>query len=447
MSFNTPRHASFSEMSMVEQREYLQALNPDKLAWVFDVELKYLWDFELKTLPNILACYPNQLNDGQIELPEDFPKWNIVIVDMWALRKWNIEVIAWNNSSLQNIKKPVLLSPWVIEYWEDKTSWKKYTQTVLRDWGQMNHSAGITSLADANERTTAAWRNFSWKLREDLEMENAEESPFLMQDSEWNYVLVTHDLGYQKSLIASIRNFLENKYLQPNQEWFQEVKRAFEIKFKWVKYEDLWDILRNIIAKESFAEYAWEEWDIEWLGTDNIKLEWTDWGVEDWYFYVFHDKVNNTIEYRAIRKITWFPEWLKPVWRIPLRLFLESQNQDPSFKRVDRIWKYWFKDTRLVPTINDISEKVSGIYQKRRIWVNEIHYWYIEFDNKFKVEERENWVWKSFMVGEESFRVLQDITWESDLHRGVIVVRCEKELRDELWRIGSCWYFTIEIQT
>lgn len=357
MSINTPQERLFSEMSIQEQREFLQEMNPDKLAGVFDMRTDSTEPYNLKTIPNVLACYPNQLQDGQIVLPDDFWEWKIVIINMWALRKWEIDDIAGNKESLWAIRKPCLLSPGVIEYWEDEESWRKYTQTVLRDWGQMNTSAWITSLADANERTTTAGRNFSWKLHEDLEIENSEESPFLMQDSEWNYILVTHDIKYKEHLIASIKNFLENKYLQPEQEWYAEVKKVFERKFKWITYEELGAILTTIIENDSFAEYSWEEWSIEQLNQDSIKLEWGDWEFEEWNFYVFHDKDNNTIEYRAIRRITWFPEWLKPVWRIPLRLFLESQNQDPQFRRVENIWIRW---TKLVPTINDVSEKVRG---------------------------------------------------------------------------------------
>lgn len=36
MSINIPWQISFSEMSVIEQREFLQAENPDKLAGVFE---------------------------------------------------------------------------------------------------------------------------------------------------------------------------------------------------------------------------------------------------------------------------------------------------------------------------------------------------------------------------------------------------------------------------
>lgn len=353
---SSPRESKwFWSLSINEQRESLQQDNPDALAWVFDY-LHPLTEnsLQLTCLENILCCYPNQLQDGQIKLPEDFWEGNIVIVSMWALRKWKIEVIAWNKENLPEISTPVLLSPGVIEYYEGK-NWKKYTQTVLRDGWQSNTSSWVKWLADANERTTTAGRNFSGKLWEDLEMENAEESPFLMKDAEWNYVLVSHKPEYKEALIASIQNYLQKKYLTSDNPNFEVVKKAFELKFKWVKYEDLWEILRDIIENDSFDFYTAENGQIEWLETTHIKL-WE----QEWDFYVYIDSANNTIEYRAIRRITWFPEWLTPIGKIPLRLFLESQNQNPSFKKLENIGKYGAWEAKLVPTIRDVKEKVSA---------------------------------------------------------------------------------------
>lgn len=350
---NTPKTGHFSELDSWEQRIEIQNINPDMLAWVFSLQMEWKTDgwYSLLNMENVLACYPNQIEDGQIVLPEGFEDGNIVIINMGALRKWKIEVIMGDEKNIpEHMEIPVLLSPWVIEYWEDEKSGKKYTQTVLRDWGQMNSSTWITSLADANERTTTAWRNFSWELIEDLEVENAEESPFLMQDKEGDYFLVTHDLEYKDFLVNSIRNFLENKYLRDWDENYEEVKKAFEAKFKEVNYDDLENILNGIIESESFEEYEWRDGEIEWLEKDKIQLWW-----EKWDFYVYHDEANNTIEYRAVREITWFPEWLKTVWRIPLRLFLESQNQDPQFRNIKNIWVRW---TKLVPTMSNVSRKV-----------------------------------------------------------------------------------------
>lgn len=371
---NTMQEAIFSELSVVEQRELLQKMNNDKLAAVFDKVGENPKGLELTCLENVLCCYPNQLEDGQVELPDDFWEWQIVILNLWydydsvkgknkiegfdfckwGLRKWKVEVIAGNSENLPTIENPLLLSPWVIEYYESEKSWQKYTQTVLRDGWQMNTSEWISTLADANERTTTAGRNFSGNLNEDLEIENAEESPFLMRNEKGEYYLVTHDLNYKKHLIASIENFLENKYLSPEDENYTEVKSAFERKFTEVTYEELWAILRTIIANDRFAEYSWEKGEIDALDNTDIELD-----GQIGTYYVFHDKKNNTIEYRAIRRITWFPEWLRAVGKLPLRLFLESQNQNPSFKNIENIWKHWAGNAKLVPTIQDVASKVS----------------------------------------------------------------------------------------
>lgn len=357
---------SFWELGISEQRDLLQDENPDKLAGVFS----FFWSsddrgYRLLNNQQVLCCYPNQLEDWQIKLPDDFWEGKMVILNMWALRKGEIEVIAWNDTNLpSDMENPVLLSPWVIEYWEWET-WSKYTQTVLRDGWKVNQWEGIVNLADANERTTTAWRNFSWNLHEDLEVENAEESPFLMQNEQWEYVLLMPDLNHKNYLIASIENYLENKYVSEGTEGYDEIKAKFEIKFKWVKYEDLGDILRGVIENDSFESYEWEDGEIDGIEQEHIQLWW-----ESWNFYIYHDEDNNTIEYRAIRRVTWFPKWLNPVWRIPMRLFLESQNQDPSFKRLDRMWTYWidtqsgfWKKTKLVPTINDFWKRVQDAMQ------------------------------------------------------------------------------------
>jgi hypothetical protein len=338
-------------MNSAEQREYLQEQNPDMLAMCFSL-LSDDWGYTLKSNDSVLCCYPNQLTDWQIELPENFDKWNIVILDMWALRKKEIKIIGWNALSMNFLENPVLLSPWVIEYWEWENG-KKYTQTVLRDGWKTTSDSGITSLADANQRTTTAWRNFSGDLFEDIEIENAEESPFLMINEQWEYVLVTNDLDYVSYLKHSIEGYLEKKYLSPADENYEEVKKAFERKFSWVGYDDLWNILQDIVENNRFEAYESEEWEIDWIKQTQIKL-WEN----TWNFYVFHDEENNTVEYRSIRKITNFPEDLKSVWRLPLRIFLESSNQDPSLHKIENIWNYWVKSPNLVPTIEDFRKKI-----------------------------------------------------------------------------------------
>lgn len=373
---NTPQNSVYSELSTSEQRERIQEMFPDIFAWVFD----YFWHdetgrwYSLLNIENVVACYPNQLQDRISQMPEWFTDWNMVIVNLKWVMQWKIEFIWWNRNKLPKIENPILLSPWVIEYWEDEKSWEKYTQTTLRDTGGKKVEWWIKWLADASARTTVAWRNFSWQLHQDLEMENAEESPFLMQDINWEYVLVTHDKNYIPFLKKSIQHYLDNKYLTPEDPNYESVKSMFELKFKWVNYDDLWQILQRILLNDRFQTYDWKEWDITWIEKEKVQL-WS----EEWEFYVYHDKANNTIEYRAIREITWFPEWLKPVWRIPLRLFLESENQAPSFKNIKNIWrngtkkhtdKYfdpkWEQKSRvvLVPTIEDVANKVNSTVNK-----------------------------------------------------------------------------------
>jgi hypothetical protein len=369
---------NFWELTVQEQREMLQKMNPDILAGVFNLDENTPDGMQLSNIENVLCCYPNQITDGIVKLPEDFWKGKIVIVNLgynyetaahkikWmeeckgGVQKWKLELIAGNAQNLPEINTPILLSPGVIEYWEWKDG-KKYTQTTLRDtWGK-KVEWDIKWLAEETSRTTVAGRNFTWSLHEDLEIENAEESPFLMQDSEWDYFLVSHNLDYKSDLKASIKKYLQDKYLREWDANYKIAKLLFEKKFKGVSYDALWGILEDIVKNNRFKEYSWTQWNINWIDETYIAL-WNDEGN----FYVYHDEANNTIEYRAIRQITWFPEWLKPVWRIPLRLFLESENQAPSFKRLENICRNGTWATTLVPTIQNFSDQVNLLVQKNK---------------------------------------------------------------------------------
>ncbi|MDA9129147.1 hypothetical protein N9J72_01575 [Candidatus Gracilibacteria bacterium] len=380
---NIPQETPFSDMSIQDQREYLQELNPDKLAGVFNMDRGESGnEYNMMCHNHILACYPNQIVDGQIALPDDFAKGGIVIVNMGydydnakvkvpgmkhctgGLQKGKIEVIAGNPDNVSSsVSHPVLLSPGVIEYQESEKG-RKFIQTGLRDGGKTNTSDGIIDLADANERTTTAGRNFLGKLQEDLEIENAEESPFLMQNTGGVYYLVTHDhKKYKSHLKNALQSYLKNKYLSPSDENYEEVKKAFDVKFSGengIKYENLGQVLSDIIDNDRFESYNWEEGEIDGIEKTTIRL-----GDEEGEYYVFHDEKNNTIEYRAIRKITGFPKGLKAVGKIPLRIFTESQNQNPSVKKIENMDKYGAGAAKLVPTINDVCNRVNTHLEKQ----------------------------------------------------------------------------------
>jgi hypothetical protein len=65
---------------------------------------------------------------------------------------------------------------------------------------------------------------------------------------------------------------LKNKYLRYKDENYEEVKKAFEAKFKGISYDELEDILSAIIEYDSFAEYDWRDGEIEGLEEDKIQL-------------------------------------------------------------------------------------------------------------------------------------------------------------------------------
>jgi len=337
-------------------REKLLVLNPDLLFWVYNLKNNKENKLDLELYNNVLTCYPNQVKN--LKWLDDFT-W-ITIVNLSDLRKWKISILNWPDDV--KLEKPVLLSNWAIELMEKyDDNWNKnlYIISTLRDWWAV----------DKERRTTIAWRNSSNNLNEDLEREYAEESPFLWLDKDWNYSLAIYNTSYKsiKFLKESIKSFLEKKYLAiPKKEKFQTqeefekaeeeynyVKLIFEKSFPWIEYEKLWDILNEIIENNRFFVYYSEELkDIKWTEKDYKEISLWD---SKWRFFVFFDEKNNTIEYRKIKKITWFKDWFKPLSdSSPWRLYLESKNQYPQFSKI------WDLSFSFVPTVDFFNNKVSA---------------------------------------------------------------------------------------
>ena len=331
----------FENKSIREQREELLKVNNDLLYWVYSLKEENNDNLKLDYLENVLTCYPNQLEN--LKWLKDNP--DITLVSLGSLRKWNIEVLFWKNIDIAN---PVLLSNWVIEFVEAKNyKWeiKKHLISTLRDWWA----------ADSLQRTTTAGRN-SWdNLSEDLEREHIEESPFLWYDKNWNLALATIDNSEEskKILKTSINYFLENKYLKEWDDNYEFVKKNFERNFPWIKYDELEDILNDIVENNRFFTYKSELVEnFDWLEEDmkDISL----WNSK-WKYFTYFDKENNTIEYRLLRTITWFNDWFKPLSKRPSRLYLESENQYPRISRIENA------SNGYVPTINYFSEQINKI--------------------------------------------------------------------------------------
>lgn len=340
-----PLNTIDNKREIKEQREELLELNNDLLYWVYSIdENNSEEDIKLIYLEDVLTCYPNQLENLKwLEENND-----ITILNLSALRKWQIEVLSWKEQKIDN---PLLLSNWVIEIEEAKNKkWeiKKHLISTLRDWWA----------ADELQRTTTAWRN-SWDdLNEDLEREHIEESPFLWYDKTWNLALASIDNSEEsiKILEESINFFLEKKYLKPWDKNYEKVKETFERNFPWIKYKYLWDALKEILDNKRIFTYSVEnDNNIEWVEDDMKTLSLWE---SKWKYFVYHDKENNTIEYRLIRKITWFNNWFKPLSKRPSRLYLESENQYSRVPRIENAINWY------VPTIKYFSEKISKIIKK-----------------------------------------------------------------------------------
>lgn len=308
-----------------------------------------------------------------LSVNEDFLVWSeknlekfiwlenhISILSLEELRKGKLKTIFWSNSP-KNL--PILLSWSVIELVKMKNPkwWFRYhTFTSLRDWAS----------SDSFQRTWVAGRNIGWDLQEEIDREYSEESPFLLQ-VDWVWTLAT---PYRKNkddaikdLKTSVEYFLNNKYnLDRNNPEQAEFVKMFERSFRWkIKYEELWDILREVIRNNRIEFFENKELDsFPGLEKDMKHMEIIDdkWNrLSSWKYFIYYDKVNNTIEYRSLREIK-IPEWLNtdrdwfhPNWRI----FLESQNQNTKTHRLENLWK-----ENLVPAMKYFANLLKNILQK-----------------------------------------------------------------------------------
>lgn len=305
-------------ISVDEQRERLLALNYDKLYWVYELIHETTESIDIHLVGNSLVAFKNQVENlnGLDSNPD------ISILDLNALSKWNIEVIRW--PSIEFWKRKIIMCSWgMIDFFSPRDfSWIEGNQ----------HTHMITSLRDAwatshNQRTTVAGRILWDDIRKNIEIESAEESPFLgMMNGKFHLAIGNNHFEYLKE---AVKLFLETKYDPKN----LELKKLFERWFRWLTYEELWSILMEIIKNNRFIQYESEELDnIKWLAHLKKKVK-IDNRAEN--FYVVFNPVLNTYEFKIIKQFKWFPEGFTIPWNRPNRLFLESFNQSPRLNRLE----------------------------------------------------------------------------------------------------------------
>lgn len=310
-----------------EQREKLLEMNYDRLYGVYELVNETSDTIELKLLDNSLVAFQNQLHNlNGLNTYKD-----ISILDLQWLSKWKIEVLSWPNRNFWD-KKIIMCSWWMIDFFTpDSFSHKKWEK----------HLHMITSLRDAwatshNQRTTVAGRILWDDIRKNIEIESAEESPFLgMMD--WKFYLAIGN-DYFSYLKEAVKLFLEEKYDPKNLEF----KKMFERWFRGIKYEELWSVLEDIIANNRIVKYKSEELDnIEWL--DHLRKK-VKIGEKEETFYAVFNPILNTYEFKTIKKFIWFPEWFTLPGKRLNRLFLESFHQYPRLNRIsnaDKINPSW----------------------------------------------------------------------------------------------------------
>lgn len=318
MNKNTIQENNFN--SLEQQRETLLSLNYDKLYGVYELLKETDTNLDFHLLKNCLVAFENQISN--LKWLSQAP--NISIIDLKFLSEWKIKVLhgpeIWHHE-----RKIVMCSGWMIDLFISKNKkWENHVHmlTTLRD-----ANAG-TSL---NQRTTVAWRCLWENIRKDIEIETAEESPFLWKINGEFYLAVGNDnFDYVK---GSIISYLKNKY-NPNN---LEFKKIFERWFRWIKYEDLWEILRQIVENNNFVKFNYIELNnLPWL--KHLRKQVKIWNTIEDFYVIYNDKLN-TYELKLIKQFASTQEWFEFIWKRPNRLFLESSNQYPRLNRIENATK------------------------------------------------------------------------------------------------------------
>lgn len=325
---------------ILKARNYLLESNPDRLFGVYSLLKNTKNSIELELIENILCMYPNNIQD----LQNFDEKSGISILDINALRKGEISYLLGKE---QRIKNPILLSGGVIEIYGAKTKngTRDHALLILRD-----NNGG----ADNEQYTSIAGRASGDNLFEENEREQAEESPFLLQNNSGEFFLGIKKLdeNFIRNLENSISDFIEKIWnADKNSEQYIQAERYLQKLFPKVEnLENLINILQKIVKNKNYTTYQYEDILEYPLANDNIKN--VKLNNSEGKFFVFHDTNNNTIEYRAMERITGIPENFSLAGRSTSRLYLENFNQRPNtISRTN-------KAKKLVPIMQFFTENV-----------------------------------------------------------------------------------------
>lgn len=321
--------SSNSQKELDAQREVLLTKNYDLVYWVYEFLWEKDWSVNFDLVKNALICFDNQLWNLKW-LSEN---WDISILSLNSLVKWELKTLNW--PVFQTNKKIMPVSGWVIDLF---STWENvHIITSLRD---------AAAWVSQNQRTTIAWRCLWENLMESIEIEENEEAPFLwVMNNEYVLAVWNWNIEYLKK---SIKYFLKEKY-DPNN---QDLKKIFERWFSGVKYEELEEILLDILKNNRFVQYKTKKLNsIPWLEKFSKKIK--VWNYQDDLYCFYNDRLN-TYECKVIKLFEWFPEWFKTLWKRPSRLFLESHNQYPRFSRINN-----FSNVNPSGAIKIIAEEIE----------------------------------------------------------------------------------------
>lgn len=244
---NTLSHTP--SLSVHEQREALLQNNPDRIYGIYSLISQDDTSIQLSLVKDALCMYPNQFESiaGQ-ELSPD-----IAILDINALRKGEIAYLYGSNKTIQN---PILLSSGLIEIYGAKqgNTTKDHVLLTLRDG-----NGG----ADNEQYTSVAGRASGNDLHEEVEREQAEESPFLITDEDGNFALgvASDDATFTAYLGASIEDWIQKiKRANTSEDFYIQAQKYVKKMFPQVgSLENMAKILGHIAHEELYIPYEKED--------------------------------------------------------------------------------------------------------------------------------------------------------------------------------------------
>ncbi|MCP4523948.1 MAG: hypothetical protein GY828_07065 [Candidatus Gracilibacteria bacterium] len=304
-------------ISVREQREKIFQNNPDIVYGVYKQLQQNNNEIYLELVTDIITCHPDQFEN--LRIADEC--CDIKIVDLTCLQKGNINLLQ-GSGNIENPEELLLVSNDVLEYIEG-SSGKKHV---------------ITTRSRNNNQTDSEKRNLGSHLTQEIEREHYEEGPFLGKNKDGQYCLAIaggnpNGWNYTKE---SISYWLEQVYnLDSSDEKNKDFIHSIEKNLPGVTYNEIPEILGNIMWSDRYITYSWENSEIPGLEEGMKHIHMTNEGENSIYAYTFFDSNTNTLSYKQVRKITGLPEDFHLLGKRPCKLYLKDSFQYTRIPRIE----------------------------------------------------------------------------------------------------------------